>query len=176
MRITSWLLIAALLLSVAAVFAQDTKVDFSGTWIMNADKSDMGGGPGGDRGGRGGRGFGGGGPMVVEMKDNTMTVTTTRTGRDGEEMTTVMTYTLDGKECENESGRGSSVSTAVWSKDGKSITINTETHMSFGDREMTMNSEEVWSMDGAALKIKSVRSTPRGDMESTRVYDKEKAE
>lgn len=173
MRITSWLLIAALLLSVAAVYAQDTKVNFSGTWIMNADKSEMGD-FGGGRGGRGGRGGGEPRPMVVEMKDNKLIVTTTRPSRDGGDMTSVMTYTLDGKECENEGFRGStSVSIATWAKDGKMITIQTETNMSFGDRDMTMNSEEVWSLDGENLVVKSVRSTPRGDSESTRVYDKQ---
>lgn len=174
MRITSWLLIAVLLLGVVAVYAQDTKVNFSGTWIMNADKSDLGNF--GGRGGRGGRGGGEPRPMTVEMKDGKMIVTTSRPSRDGGDMETVMTYTLDGKECENEGFRNStSVSVATWSKDGKTLTIKTETHMSWGDRDMTMNSEEIWSMDGDNLVVKSTRSTPRGDMESTRVYDKEEA-
>jgi len=171
---TRHLLIVTLVLLVAGVLAaQDAKVDFSGTWTMNADKSDFGDG-GGGRGGRGGGRMGGGSKMVVELKDNLLTMERFMTNRDGEEMSTVYKYTLDGKECDNSSEWRSEVAKATWSKDGKKLTIISTMTMSRGDREFTMDSESVWSMQGDNLVIESVRSTPRGDMESKMVYDRVK--
>ena len=173
MKVTAILLVAVMLMSFTVVAAQD-KVEFSGTWIMNADKSEipeMGG-----RGSRGGGGRRGGGAsdMIVKVEGNKMSVETTRKDRDGADMTTVMKYTLDGKQCANESGRGESVSTAKWSKDGKSLVIYTETYISFGDREMTIESEATWMFDKEMLKVKTVRTTQRGEMETTIAYDKKK--
>ena len=98
MKLTSILVIAAMLLSFAVVVAQE-KVDFSGTWIMNADKSDMGGG--GDRGGRsGGRGGmrGGSSKMIVKIDGKKMTVESFSKNRDGDDVSNIAKYTLDGKE------------------------------------------------------------------------------
>jgi len=53
MRIKYLLVVVLTLLVAGLLAAQDAKVDFSGTWTMNEDKSDFGDG-GGGRGGRGG--------------------------------------------------------------------------------------------------------------------------
>jgi hypothetical protein len=172
MHIKKLLIVVLTLLVAGLLAAQDAKVDFSGTWTMNADKSEFGGG-GGGRGGRGGR-MGGGSRMVVAQKDNLLTLERFRMNRDGEEMSTVYKYTLDGKECDNSSDWRSEVATASWSKDGKKLTIISTMTMSRGDREFSMDSESVWSMKGDNLVIESIRSTPRGEMESKMVYDREK--
>ena len=50
----------------------------------------------------------------------------------------------------------------------------TERYISFGDREMTIETEAVWSLEEGALTIKNITTTQRGERKSTRVYDKEK--
>ena len=166
--------IGILLLSVGLLVAQDTVVNFAGTWTMNADKSEFGGGGGGGRGGRGGRGFGGSSKMVVEQKENLLTVETFRTNRDGEEMSTVSKYTLDGKECDNSTERRTETSTATWSKDGKKLVIESTMTMYRQDQEFTMESTQTWSIAKDVLTIESVRSTPMGEMTSKAVYDRAK--
>jgi len=155
-----------LLIGVVAISAGESKMDFSGTWVLNADKSDLGGGRGGSRG------FRGNSKMVVEQKDNKLIVETFRKNRDGEEVSNKNTYTLDGKESKNDSNFGTQVSTANWAKDGKSLTIKSSRTFSRGDREITMDSTEKWSLDKDTLVIESTRSTPRGERKSKAVYEK----
>jgi len=118
--------------------------------------------------------MGGSSKIIVEQKDNVLTMEQFRMNRDGEEMSTVYKYTLDGKECDNSSDYRSEIATATWSKDGKKLTIISTMTMSRGDMEFTMDSEAVWSMKGDNLVIDSIRSTPRGERESKAVYDIEK--
>ena len=156
------------LLGAVVAIAQDSKVNFSGEWVLNADKSEQGGG--GGRGGR--RGGRMSSKMIVTQEDNKLVVEAFRQNRDGDEVSTVSTYTLDGKECENETNFGTSVSVAEWSKDGKILTISSTMTMSRGDREFTIDSTEEWSMEEGTLVIEATRTTPRGDMTSKAVYDK----
>ncbi len=140
--------------------AQSGKTDFSGTWAFNEGKSNLG---------DSGRRFGAG-DMVVKQETNLLTVERTRTNQDGEKVKMTSKYTLDGKECTNTFGQGESKSTAKWSADGKSLTINTK--MSFNGNERT--STEAWTLTSA--KVLSIASTRKGqdgsDVKTTRVYDK----
>ena len=140
---------------------QAGKPDFSGTWTLNADKSNLGDG--------GGQRFGGGDFKAVQ-EANLLSVERTRTNPDGETMTTTSKYTLDGKECVNTTGRGESKSTAKWSADGKALTIVTVS--SFNGNERT--STEVWTLtDSKTISIASTRQGRDGEeVKTTRVYDK----
>lgn len=169
MKNAAFIMIIVLVLGACIVGAQESKVNFSGEWTLNADKSEMGGG---GRGGRGGRMGGAGSKMVVEHKDNKLVVVSYRTNRDGEEITTETTYTLDGKQVESETNFGTEVAEAKWSKDGKTVTIFSERTISRGDMEFTMESTAVWSLEDGILVIDTERTTPRGDMTSKAVYDK----
>jgi Tol biopolymer transport system component len=144
--------------------AQAGKTNFSGTWTMNADKSTL---P------EGGQGRMGGGNLVATQAANALTVERTRTGRDGQPMTTTMKYTLDGKESVNSSPRGESKSVATWSADGKSLTIVTNSTMTFNGEAREMKSTEVWTLnDPKTLSITSTRTGQNGDVKMTLVYDK----
>lgn len=148
--------------------AQGSKTDFSGKWALNTGKSDMGQQPGGGRMG----GFGGGDFTAVQ-DPATLTVTSTRTGQDGQTMTTTSKYTLDGKVSVNSTGRGESKSTATWSADGKSLTIVTTRTFERDGQSMEMKSSEVWSLTSPALlSIIRTMNTPNGEMKTTMVYDK----
>jgi len=155
----------ALLLMVVAPYvavAQTGKVNFTGTWILNASKSVLGDNP-----------RMGGGDFTAKQEGNLLTVDRTFTNRDGESMTSNMKYTLDGKECVNTSQRGDSKSVASWSADGKTLTISSVRTFNMNGESRTMKSVDVWTLtDPKTITIKSTSSTPNGDRNMTTVYDK----
>lgn len=164
------LFISGVLLLIASVLsAQESTVNFAGEWVLNEDKSDLGGSPSGRRSMIASK-------MVVEQKDDKFVVEAFRTNRDGEEVSNVSTYTLDGKECTNTNNFMTSVSVAKWSEDGETLTISSTITMSRGDREFNMEATEIWSLDKATLTIDATRSTPRGERKSKAVYDKSEKE
>jgi len=165
MRILTILTVVVLLLSSTFLLADEGKANFSGQWILNKDKSELGD-TGGRRRGRAAT------KLVIEQKDNKLVVESFRLNRDGEEASRKLTYTLDGKESKNEMNFGDQVATANWSKDGKTLTIESTMTISRGDRDFTIESTDKWSLDGDTLTIGSVRTTPRGERKSKAVYNK----
>lgn len=157
---------------------QSGKADFSGSWVLNMEKSDMGGGQGGPPQGQGGQpqgarmgGFGG--DFTAKQDANLLTVERTMTRQGGESTTVTSKYTLDGKESVNSTGRGESKSVAAWSADGKTLKITTSRTFDMGGESRTMNSTEEWTLTGAkVLTVKTTMSTPMGERTSTMVYDK----
>lgn len=153
--------------------AQAGKANFSGTWTMNAEKSQMGQGGGGFGGGGFGGGRMGGGDMVVKQDGNVLSVDRTRPGRDGgNPVTTTTKYTLDGKESVNASQMGDSKSVATWSSDGNTLKIVTTRSFDRDGQSMSFTQTEEWSMNGSNLSIKNTSTTPNGDMSTVMVYDK----
>jgi GTPase involved in cell partitioning and DNA repair len=146
--------------------AQTGKTDFAGDWTFNAEKSTP-------QGGQGGGGPRMGGNVVVTQDANTLTVVRTRTGQDGQETTTTMKYTLDGKESINTSPRGDSKSVATWSSDGKTVSIATTRTFEMNGESRTMQSTEVWKLtDPKTLIVTSTRQGQDGEVKSDLVYDK----
>jgi len=140
--------------------AQSGKVNFSGTWVMNAEKSTQPEGGGGMRMG--------GGNFVAKQEANLLSVDRTRG-----DQTVTSKYTLDGKESVNTTGRGESKSTATWSADGKNLTIVTTRTFERDGQSTQMKTTEVWTLTSAALlTIVSTSSTPNGERKTTMVYDK----
>jgi hypothetical protein len=138
--------------------AQAGKVNFAGTWAMNAEKSTL------PQGGGGGQRMGGGNFTVTQEAN---LLTQSRTGQDG--TARITKYTLDGKESVNTMGNGESKSTAIWSADGKTLTIATKTNFNGNERTSTA----VWSLiDAKTLSIVTTRQGQNGEVKSTMVYDK----
>jgi hypothetical protein len=172
----SAIIILAFLAMPYSTYAQGGKANFTGSWTYNAEKSNMGQPPQGQGQPPQGQGQGqgqrmggfGGGNLAVKQEANLLTVDRTRTGQDGQPTTTTEKYTLDGKESVNTNARGESKSTAVWSADGKSLTIKTT--RSFNGNDMTTTA--AWTIDGAALVITSTMNTPNGERTTKTVYDK----
>ena len=157
-------LILALFLPVIAS-AQSGKVNFSGTWGLNAAKSSLGDNPGSQRM------FGG--DFVVTQDANLLTVVRTRTNQNGENTTTTMKYTLDGKESVNASPRGDSKSVAKWSADGMSLTIETSRTFDMNGQSMTIKTSEVWSLpDAKTISIAYTFQGMNGEVKATVVCDK----
>jgi Tol biopolymer transport system component len=148
--------------------AQTGKTNFAGTWIMNATKSTQpqGGGGGGQRMG--------GGDVVVTQEANLLNVSRTRTGQDGTPQTTVLKYTLDGKESINTSPRGDSKSVAKWSADGKTLSIESTRTMDMNGETRTIKSTEEWVLtDAKTLTVTSTRNGQDGQpVKTVIVYDK----
>ncbi|HYM24028.1 MAG TPA: hypothetical protein VEU08_12505 [Vicinamibacterales bacterium] len=136
--------IAILALSAAIVIPftarAQSKPDFSGTWTMDASKSDPA--PQGRRGGMGG------GSQTVKQTATEITIESQ--GRGGAQ---TMVYKLDGSKSMNKvMGRGgeqSVESTAKW--DGSTLVI--ETTRDFGGQSVT--TKETRKMDGANMVVET---------------------
>ncbi len=160
-----------------ALNAQGAKPNFTGNWIFNADKSDLGQPPQGQApqgqppmGPRGGMG---GGNFTAKQEANLLTVERTRTTPDGQNTTSTSKYSLDGKESVNTTGRGDSKSVAAWSANGKSLTIATTRSFERDGQTTEMKSTEVWNLtDQNTLTIVTTMNTPDGERKTTRIYNR----
>jgi Tol biopolymer transport system component len=142
--------------------AQAGKTNFTGNWAINEEKSNLGDGP-----------RMGGGDFTAKQDGNLLTVERTFTNRDGQTMTSIMKYTLDGKESLNTSQRGDSKSVASWTADGKTLTISTSRTFNMNGETRNMQSVEVWTMtDPKTISIQSTMTTQNGERKLTMVYDK----
>lgn len=93
----------------------------------------------------------------------------------GETMVSPEKITFDGKPSQSTAfGTAKKSSTATWSADGQSMTINATTLFEFNGNSMEIKSVEVWKLieDGKALSIDSKTTSERGTTEATFVYDK----
>jgi len=137
-----------------AVRAQ-SKPDFSGTWTLDASKSDA-------PMGRGGRG-GAAGPMTIAQDANSLTQ------KRGEQ---TLVYKLDGSESSNEvTGRGGTQtvkSKAKW--DGAKLVI--ESTREIQGFSLTTKEERTLSADGKEMTIQTTASTPQGDINNKQVFTK----
>lgn len=135
------------------------KVDFSGTWKLNKDRSTLG------------EQFSMA-PQKIIIKHDRKTIELEKHAEfQGEPFTYTDVFTLDGKECENP-GWGNSIkkSTAEWNKKAQMLTIDTKFPMQDGG-EVTIK-EELALLEGT-LQIVSSASSSYGDLEENVIYEKE---
>ena len=134
-----------------------SKPDFSGTWTLDASKSDA---PMG-RGGLGGAAVAG--PMTIMQTAAEITIVR------GPQ---TLKYKLDGSESTNQMmGRGGAQdvkSKARW--DGARLVV--ETTRDFGGMSITTKETRSLSADGKEMTIENAISTPQGDMNSKQVFTK----
>lgn len=166
-------LLAAVALAAPAA-AQGT--DFSGTWRLDADASelpDFGGGGrrlfgGGRRAGGGGGGLGGAPTLVIVQTPAMLIIEQQSDGG-----SRAVTYRLDGEESTNSGPRGAQTTVSRW--DGAALvtegTIEVETRLR--DFSITVTERRTLSADGQTMTIAATRTTPRGDVDSTLVYRRE---
>ena len=175
-------------LTVGLIMAQDTP-NFSGTWIMDKEKSDpfggmMGGGgrPGGGAGGRQGGGAPGGGAPVqpdvtLDIKHEGVNLAIARkVNRGGQEMTQELKYTTDGAENRNPGmgmGSAETISKSRW--EGKKLVTESSMTRSTPDGDMTMKTKEIrfLSDDGKVMTIETTTiGTPKGDFTRKQLFNK----
>ncbi len=154
--------IAVMLLIPASSLAQG-KLDFSGKWVLNEGKSQLGET----------RGFSAA-ELSVKQDGAAISLDRIRANRDGEMRTRSETLTADGKEHKDEGENRTTTSVATWSNDGKSLTIKYDIEFERQGETFTMKRTEVWTLDksGKILTIQSDSSSQRGDSSVTLVYDK----
>ena len=156
------LAIAVITLSSFNLKAQ--RASFSGDWKLDESKSELG-----EFGGRVAR------SVKAEQKEDAITITKVSPGfNGGDPMTTTVTLTYDGKVVESEGFGGSKrKSTAKWSDDGKTLTINSTTNFERDGQSFEMKATENWTITAAGLLSIVINSTtPRGDTTIKALYNK----
>jgi len=165
-RVFLFVLVAALAMPIAA--RAQAKPNFSGTWTLNAEKSDPPPQRGGGGGGGGGGGRGPAGPITIKQTANELSLTSE--GRQGPQ---TLTYKLDGTESSNEMmGRGGATtvkSKAKW--DGSTLVIETTRDM--GGTPVTTVEKRRLDNDGKSMIIEQESTGgPNGPTKRKTVYDK----
>ena len=148
--------------SVVSVFAQTP--DFSGTWKLDTDRSEITAGRGGRRGGRGG-----GTPNAMVI---TQTATELTIEQSAGSQSRTLTYTLEGESSIPAGRGGNRTITSHW--DGAMLVSEGSQELSFGGGGITIEVKEVRSLseDGQTLTVEVTRTTPRGANTNTLVYTK----
>ena len=177
---TAFVPLALLAMAALAAPAAAQGTDFSGTWRLDADASqlpDFGGGGrgfgggGGRRQGRrgGGGGFGGGARTLVIVQTGAMLIVEQQSDRGSR----AVTYRLDGEESTNSGPRGEQTTRSRW--DGAALATEGTQSVSTprGDFSLEFTERRTLSADGQTLTVEATRSTPRGDIDTTLVYRRE---
>lgn len=157
------MLFVVLMLTGALLAAENA--DFSGTWTLNADKSEAGE--------RGGRAFSAR-TMTITQSDDQITIKRVYAGRDDQEITNEETISLKGKESKNENRFGVKTSVAKWEKNGEQLVIDSKMTAEREGQSFEITTLEKWSLgkDGKELIIEMTMSTPRGERQRKLVYSK----
>lgn len=156
--------VTAAVVTFSSFSASAQKTSFAGTWKLNEEKSELG-----EFGGRIAR------AIKAEQKDDAITLARTTPGfNGGDPMTTTVTLTFDGKVVESEGFGGSKrKSTAKWSDDGNTMTINTTMIFDRDGQTMEFKSTEVWTINAdGLLAIATTSTSPRGDSSTKAIYTK----
>jgi hypothetical protein len=153
----------ALFILPAKINAQTTKTNFAGTWAFNESKSILGEGGNFRRASQ----------LTVIQDGNTLSVARVRTNQNGETTTTTEKFTLDGKECVNDNGRGPSKAVVTWSADGKALNFAITRTFDRNGETTTVKSTEIWTLkDAVTLSILSTFTMQDQEIKTTLVYDK----
>ena len=154
-------IVGAILLLAMTAAAQSAVPNFSGTWSLDAAKSDFGPIPGPESI-----------VIVIDHKEPTLKVTVTQKGPQGETAND-STYTTDGKDNMNKmrspAGDQDVKSTTKWN--GK-ILATTRTIEAQG---MSIGIDDAWelSADGKVMTINRQLKTPQGDFSTKIVLNKQ---
>lgn len=150
----AYLLLAIGLVLVAVAYAG---IDFSGTWVFDASKSDQMGGGGGGRGG------GTPSDMTITQTATEISITTMRGGNPVETK-----YTIDGAEHTQSSQMGDVKYKAVLSGDSLTLTGTRTTQRG----EMPINTKYTLSADGKVLTVANTMNMQGQETVRKQVYNK----
>ena len=141
----------------ATLAAAADQPNFSGSWKMNANKSDFGPIPPPDKLER-----------IIKHEDPKLNVNTLNVGPQGE-IKSDSVYTTDGKGSLNKTAGMEVKSVAAW--DGGKLVIKYKREV----QGMEISFVETWTLaaDGKVLTVVNDLSTPQGDFKLTTVMDKQ---
>jgi hypothetical protein len=144
-------------------FGQST-ANFSGTWVYNESKSNLGEGS-----------FRMISQTLVIVQDaTTFSLERNFVGQDGTERKTSEKYTLDGKETVNPVFNTTKKSVATWSSDRKSLTVSSTMVFDMNGEKNEIKTVEVYAFSEGdkALTINSQSTSSMGERKAVLVYDK----
>lgn len=138
---------------------------FSGEWIFNEEESIL------DNFGASSIPY----KLNIIQKGNDITIKRTRILEFAEDEVTEETMTLDGKEYKSELWNSPRVTTANWSKDGKTLIIESKVTFNMGGRKSEMVTKEVWSLMeyGEILSIEQISTSFWGKRKITIIFDRQ---
>jgi hypothetical protein len=154
--------LGATMLALFASAASAQKPDFSGTWTLDAEKTQaanpaqQGGGGGGGGGGRMGGGMGGG-PLTIKVDATSFT-----TERQGQNGAVTATYKLDGTPTQTAQGQMQVTGKAAW----QGTTIVVESTRQIQGNNIT--SKETYAIEGEYLVITREQPGRDGGAPTTR--------
>lgn len=133
------------------------KPDFSGSWKMDAAKSEFGPVPGPEKLSR-----------TIVHKDPEMSVKSTQSGPQGE-VTSEMKYKTDGSPSVNKMRNAEVTSTVAWA--GDKLTVKYKREMQGGE----ISFAETWALsaDGKVLTVTNAIEAPQGSFEMKYHFDKQ---
>lgn len=140
------------------------RANFSGEWKLNEGKSDLGQfGPYAPR------------TIKVEQKTDSITISKTSPGFNGDMVTMSETLPFDGKEIENTVfGSSKRKATGQWSQDGQTFTITYNLMLDFNGQTTEIKGTETWTLadGGKTLISQNNYTSPFGDNNAKGVYEK----
>jgi|HubBroStandDraft_1064217.scaffolds.fasta_scaffold149634_3 hypothetical protein len=148
----------AILTVVLGMVQAQAKSDFSGTWKLNASKSEFGPMPAPDSL-----------TEKITHQDPSLKANIATTGGMQGDMTYDVNYTTDGKECVNHIADNEFKSTLHW--DGDDLVV--ETKGSFGGNDFTSKDRWTLSSDGKTLTVARHLSSAMGEADVKTVFDKQ---
>jgi len=138
--------------------------NFSGEWKLNESKSDLGQ-------------FANYAPRTIKVTQtrDSMTISKTAPGFNGDDVTTTETLSFDGKETKSTIfGTSTRTASSKWSDDGQSLTITYDLLLDFNGQQTDIKGTEVWTLsdEGKTLVSQNNSSSSFGDIQARGVYEK----
>lgn len=137
---------------------------FSGNWVFNEEKSVL------EKSGASGVPY----KMTILLADDKLSIQKTSILEYADDKVTVENIILDGKDYQSEFLGNPNVSTAVISKTGDSIIIQSKVKVIWGDKKFEIDNKDSWSIQGqgSILSIEQSSSSLWGDRKQTLIYDR----
>lgn len=145
-------------------FATVDNASFSGDWSLNESKSDLGQFPNFVPR-----------KITVNQTADSITISKTSSGFNGEDVTQTETLSFDGKETESTLfGTSKRKAKAQWSADGQMLTITFNLMLDFNGQVTEVTGTEKWKLGdgGKSFSLQSNSSSSFGDNAYTGVYEK----
>ena len=160
-----WLMLLSLTSVSHAAPLIAANADFKGDWNYNEQKSKL----------AEGRFRMNAQKIKVTPEGESLAIERTSASPNGDNFVTTEKLTFDGKTAESTVfGTSKKKSTASWSSDGQTMTINSTMVFERDGNSTEIKTVEIWKLTegGKALSIESTTTSPRGTTTNTFVYDK----
>jgi mannan endo-1,4-beta-mannosidase len=144
---------------------ENSRLDFSGTWVFNEDKSVL------DNWGVSNLPY----ILKISQQDNKLTMQKTYIVEYADNRITNEELTLDGKECQSEMWNSPRIMTARWSAKNDTLFIDSKVILARGGRSSEMKVNETWSLQdrGTILAIRQFSTSFWGQRDITMIFDKQ---